>query len=146
MENYQLLQKDQRIEKVLDPYELRKELGDLFQQERKFCLRKMEDPVEALIVIINAFHSFFLGEKSLKNVVEKHCQEKCLAHQLFWINIFQQDECECGASSEVLKYDYNYFLYEAYVKEILNSCDKESLSRINQKFMKFLKKINVNSL
>ncbi len=131
---------------MLDPFELRKELGDLFQEEIKFCLRKMEDPVEALIVIINAFHSFFLGEKSLKNVVERHCQEKCLAHQLFWINIFQQDECECGASSEVLKYDYNYFLYEAYVKEILNSCDKESLSKINQKFMKFLKKINVNPL
>jgi len=77
-------------EDPLDIYKFRRELGLLYKAEKRFCLRRMEDPIEALLAIINAFHSYSLKEKSLKEC-DKPCNPVCIVHKLFWINIFDQD-------------------------------------------------------
>jgi hypothetical protein len=50
----------------------------------------MDDPVEVLFSLINLFHSYSIGLKELKYVVDKPCEPQCTAHSLFWINIFEQ--------------------------------------------------------
>ena len=45
---------------ILDPTLLRSKLSELFKGEDKFQLKQMSDPVEALFVILNSFHSFDL--------------------------------------------------------------------------------------
>ena len=132
--------------KIIDPCHLRKELANLFKEDGKFGLNSMDDPVEALFVILNAFHSYSMNAGSLKYVIDKPCNPLCLSHNLFWINILEQYECECGATSEILKYDYNYFIYEAYVKEILLSMqDKIDVKSYKNKFFTFLKNLNVSN-
>jgi len=74
----------------LDPFEFRMELAKLFQSEGRFKMGKMEDPIEALLAIINAIHSYSIGEKHLKEC-DKPCNPSCLAHQLFWINIYEEE-------------------------------------------------------
>lgn len=74
--------------------------------------------------------------------MEKPCNPQCLSHSLFWINILEQHQCLCGATSEVLQYDYNYFMYEVYVEEIFKFANqKEDLDKI---LFKIVKDINVN--
>jgi hypothetical protein len=131
--------------KYINPSHLRAELADLFKEDKKFQLNSMDDPVEALFVILNAFHSYAINAGSLKYIIDKPCNPNCLSHELFWINILEQYQCECGATSEVLKYDYNYFIYEAYVKEILNMLDNRTeIKDYHYQFFRFLKKLNSN--
>ena len=74
----------------LDPYNFRRELANLFKLEGRFKLKKMEDPIEALLAIINALHSYSVEEKGLKEC-DKVCNPLCMAHKLFWINIYEQE-------------------------------------------------------
>jgi hypothetical protein len=132
--------------RYIDPFELRKEFGLLYKEEGKFQMNKMNDPVDLLFAILNAFHSYSTNAKSLKYVIDQPCNPPCLAHSLFWINVLEQYQCECGATSEVLQYDYNYFIYEVYVKEILNFTEgKKDIKVYQNKFFNFLKEINVSS-
>lgn len=129
--------------KNINPSHLRSELADLFKEDNRFKLNSMDDPVEALFVFLNSFHSYSINAGSLKYIIDKPCNPNCVSHELFWINILEQYQCECGATSEVLKYDYNYFIYEVYVKEILNMKDTRAEAKSFQhKFFNFLKKLN----
>jgi hypothetical protein len=129
--------------KYINPIHLRAELADLFKEDNKFRLNSMDDPVEALFVFLNAFHSYSINAGSLKYIIDRPCNPNCLSHELFWINILEQYQCECGATSEVLKYDYNYFIYEVYVKEILNMLDTRAEAKtFHYQFFNLLKKLN----
>jgi len=77
-------------EEPLDPYEFRRELANLYRREGKFRLKRMEDPIEALLAINNAIHSYSIGLNSLKEC-DKPCNPQCIAHKLFWINIYEQE-------------------------------------------------------
>ncbi len=130
--------------KFIEPYSLRQELAALFKDDGKFQLNTMDDPVEALFAILNSFHSYAVNAGSLKYIVEKPCDPYCLSHELFWINIFEQYQCDCGATSELLKYDYNYFLYEVYVKEILGMAHKvKDINTYKGSFFNYLHELNV---
>jgi hypothetical protein len=131
--------------KHIDPVEFRRELAKLFQSEGKFQMCKMDDPVEVLFGILNAFHSYSSNANSLKYIIDKPCNPPCLAHTLFWINILEQFECQCGATSEILQYDYNYFVYEAYVREIMNYISNQNdVLSYSGSFFKYVKANNVN--
>ena len=131
--------------RFIDPNPLRAELAHLFKEDKRFKLNSMDDPVEAFFVILNAFHAFAHDASSLKYIFEKPCNPVCLSHSLFWVNILEQHQCDCGATSEILKYDYNYFIYEAYVKEILTITSKvNEIKSYQNKFFKLLKNLNVS--
>lgn len=129
--------------KFIDPIDFRRELDNLFREEKKFRMKSMGDPVDLFFVILNSFHSY--RSSSLKYIHETPCNPPCLAHSLFWINLLEQNECErCGATSEVLQYDYNYFIYEVYVKELLNKLEgRDDMSR---NLVKLIKEVNVRVL
>jgi hypothetical protein len=132
--------------RIIDPHALRAELAYLFKEDNRFKMNTMDDPVEVLFVILNAFHAYSIDAHSLKYVVDKPCNPPCLSHKLFWINILEQQECECRATGEVLKYDFNYYIFEAYVKEILNfTSSLESPKSYQNKFFKIVKSLNVSN-
>lgn len=130
--------------RCIDPRDMRRELSNLFRPDNKFQMNKMDDPVEVLFAFLNSFHSYAVDAKSLKYIMEKPCNPNCLAHNYFWINLLEQNECECGATSEVLQWDYNYFIYEAYVKEILNMVIKKDSKEYARHFFDYVKILNVN--
>jgi len=104
----------------------------------------MNDPVDLLLAIFNSFHSYSTKAKSLKYVIDRPCDPICISHNLFWINLLEQYQCKCGATSEVLQYDYNYFIYEVYVMEILKYSQKKE--NFNKCFFKFTKENNVRMI
>lgn len=127
---------------TIDPNELRKEIAELFQEERKFQLNKMNDPIDLFQFLLNSFHSYSTNAKSLKYEIDKACNPQCLSHKAFWINLLEQFQCRCGATSEVLQYDYNYFMYEVYVIEIMEIAQKKK--EYIKSFFKFMKENNVS--
>jgi hypothetical protein len=134
--------------KFIDPTQFRKEFALLFKEDRKFEMYLMGDPVDLFFAILNSFHADAINSNSLKYISEKPCNPQCFSHSLFWINILEQFECQsCGATSEVLQYDYNYFIYEIYVKEILNSTEKRDyVSDYANKLFTNLKNLNVSQI
>jgi hypothetical protein len=133
--------------RIIDPSSLRYELSQLFMEDNRFKMNTMDDPVEVLFVILNAFHAYSIDAHSLKYVSDKSCNPICMSHKLFSINLLEQVECECGATGEVLKYDYNYYIYEVYVKEMLNfTINMEDSKSYQNKFFKIVKTLNVSSL
>lgn len=132
--------------KVLDPKEFRNELAEFYKAEQKFEIEKMDDPVELFYALLRALHNHSLNHFSMKSPTEKPCNPPCPSHKSFWINIVEQDICECGATTEVQQYAYDYFIHETYVKEILNFKKGSELSfdDIKNKMFIFLEKINVS--
>jgi hypothetical protein len=74
----------------LNPVNLRREFADLFHGDNKFQLQKTDDPGEVIFAILNALHSYVFDVKSLKFILDRHCNPSCLSHEHFWPNIIEQ--------------------------------------------------------
>lgn len=85
-----MLKNKSTTENIIDPFNLRRELSELFKGDNKFRLNSMDDPAELLFAILNAFHSYIFDVKSLRFSIERPCDPQCLSHSYFWINLLEQ--------------------------------------------------------
>ena len=102
------------------------------------------DPADLLFLFLNSIHSYYMKAHSLKYSIEQECNPICPAHEFFWLNIVQQYECKsCKATSDILKFDYNYFMFEILMKKIIFKVEQmKTLDQFFNKFFLFSKEIN----
>ena len=72
----------------------------------------MADASEVLAAILTHVHAHSVAkQKNGRNGTHAmdsntcsaiDCQPPCIAHNLFWLSLAEQVECECGATSELL--------------------------------------------
>lgn len=143
--NSEEFEKIPETERYCDVYELRKEMEKIYKGEEMFQLGTTGDPADLLFIFLNAFHSFSMKAHSLKYSIDKECIPLCPSHEFIWLNLVQQFECcSCKSTSDVMKFDYNYFMYELKMKELLSKVQKmKKLAEFQNKFFIFSKEINV---
>lgn len=126
-------------------YDLRRELESLLKGEGLFQLGLTGDPVDLLFIFLNAFHSYAIKANSLKYCVDKECKPVCPSHELFVFNLVQQLECKnCKATSDLLKFDYNYFIHDIKMKDIILKIESfAQLDDFSLKLFNFAKEISV---
>ena len=149
MEKYNLiisddLEKITEKEKYCDVKELRKSIELLYKGENLFKMGQNGDPADLLFLFLNSIHSYYMKAHSLKYSIEQECNPICPAHEFFWLNIVQQYECKsCKATSDILKFDYNYFMFEILMKKIIFKVEQmKTLDQFFNKFFLFSKEIN----
>ena len=131
-------------ERICDVYDLRKELEKMYKGEEMFKMNTTGDPADLLFIFLNAFHSYCMRAHSLKYSIDKEClPQHCPSHDFIWVNLVQQYECaSCKSTSDVMKFDYNYFMYELQMKELLQKIQKlKKLVEFQNKFFIFSKDI-----
>jgi hypothetical protein len=69
----------------------------------------------------------------------------CISHNLFYFELLEQDECECGAISDAKQGSYFSFMYEAEIKKILPYLQKKDFSAFKYKFFSILRMVTVKS-
>ncbi len=137
-------EKNTEKENYCDVKELRKSIELLYKGENLFKMGQNGDPADLLFLFLNSIHSYYMKAHSLKYSIEQECNPLCPAHEFFWLNIVQQYECQsCKATSDILKFDYNYFMYEILMKKIIFKVEQmKNLEQFYKKFFLFSKEIN----
>ena len=110
---------------ILDPLPLRSFLSTYYQQVGKFQAKDPADCIEALLAILEILHLEF------SNTTD--CGGRCLSHQLFHLEVFEQYECNCRATSEVLTWDSCTFSLNFNADEIINPSTDQSLVDLSNK-------------
>ena len=130
-------------ERIINVYELRKSLEELYKGEGLFKIGQSGDPADLIFLFLNAFHSYFMLAHSLKFSIEKECNPLCISHQYFRFNLIQQNQCmNCNATSDILKYALNFFIYEISLKKIIYKIEElESLDYFQNKLFILFKEI-----
>ena len=131
-------------ERYIDVKELRKSIELLYKGENLFKMGQNGDPADLLFLFLNSIHSYYMKAHSLKYSIEKECNPLCPSHEFFWLNLVQQYECQsCKGTSDILKFDYNFFIYEIFMKKIIFKVQKlKNFDQFHNKFFLFSKEIN----
>ena len=124
---------------------LRKELETLYKGENCFKRGQTGDPADLLFIFLNALHAYNKKAHSLRYIIDKECSPTCPSHEYIWIDLVQQYECaNCNGTSDLMKFDYNYFMYEMEIKDILNKIQNmRKLELFQNKLFMFYKDIHV---
>lgn len=121
---------------TLDPLPLRSFLSSYYEQVNKFKLKDPADCIEALLAILEILHLEFSNNAD--------CGGRCISHQLFHLEVFEQYECECRATSEVLTWDFCTFSLNFYADELVNPHTDQSLVDLsNKEFAKLSQSVKV---
>lgn len=112
----------------------------MFSQENRYQMGNMDDSAEILLSLLKCIHNY-RKSISLQKEDDNMCIPLCPSHSSFYIQLLEQDSCNCGWNTEVIPYDFNYFAYEVYTIQVLERL-KESHN--NEGMMSLLKKLNVN--
>ena len=140
--NYQKYQTEEKNEKaILNVQNLRYTLSKLFPD---VIPNQSGDPIEILNYLFNICHLFLIKGKKLndQNSSSYNCDNKCISHKLFPLKIKENLTCSKCQKMKTIKYDNNYFIYEIFVFEILNYCEKLECKDFRNKLFDFSKSIN----
>ena len=141
-EIYSEIEKKNNIDITL----LKQNLYNLFKNKKKFLKNCPDDPSELLFVILNGLHSSQL-KIGLNETSDDLCNEKCLSHKYFWLDLTRVDECACNAHSNKKFSNHNY-ITDIPIDQILSQTStNENFFDFNQKlffyFKKLISKINI---
>lgn len=121
---------------VLDPKPLRVFLSNYYEQVNKFQLKEPADCIEALLAILEILH--------LEYSANTDCAGRCLSHQLFNLEVFEQYECDCRSTSEILTWDFCTFSLNFYADELVSEVTQHSTLDMDPKeFSRYSKSVKV---
>ena len=127
MNYYQQINKDKNNEfneNILNPLSFRRELANLFENENQFQLNQQGDPIELLNFLFNILHSFIVSNETKIYISDNECNQNCLIHQLFYINLLEHNICYQCKKNNSVKYDNNYFIHLLNVNVIFENIKK----------------------
>lgn len=150
LKQYKLIQHPSYIQNAtpLNPINFKQELNAYFKEQKEFHLNEKGDPTELLTFIINAFHSqYFNPLNSNLNENETTCNQTCVAHKSFNIQLNEHAICSTCKKEVNTKYINNYFMYDIYVEETFKMINDDKLpySQISNNLFKLNKFINDNT-
>lgn len=68
----------------------------------------------------------------------------CIAHNLFYFELLEQVECECGGIGDVFQGNYFSFVYELEIKKVLPYIQNKDISSFKYKLFEIMRVILVN--
>ena len=109
---------------VVDVDKYRFALAELYAPKDKFQLEKTADAMEALGAILHSLHAKASGDPTLgldEGFTNHSCSPRCPSHQSFALELLEQLQCRCGATSEPLPWDFSSFLLQVYVTDLISN-------------------------
>mmetsp|Transcript_24094 Transcript_24094/g.42778 ORF Transcript_24094/g.42778 Transcript_24094/m.42778 type:complete len:479 (+) Transcript_24094:1265-2701(+) len=105
---------------ALDITDLRTALAAVYGT--RFKISEREDSTEALWAVLRAVHASNIGELSQganTDASERPCNPRCVVHRTFALEIAEQYECRCSATSELTTWNFLTFSLPLYTGSIL---------------------------
>ena len=127
------------IEYTLSIKYFRKALSNYFHE---IIEGELGDPVETFNYILNSIHLYNANKDfNTENPSSFSCN-KCLAHELFSMNIKDRIYCTKCNKEKSNKYDSNYFVFEIFIFEILEEIHNQSSESYRNQLFSISKTVN----
>ena len=111
--------------RCIDNTELKKEFNYMFEDD---C--NIDDPIDVIFILINALHNHSLDNDKFDIIDDKECDNNCIGHRLFYINVVEQ------CNEEIYKFsNHNYFYEIDYRKVIEAEKNEDEYEKIYQRMM-----------
>ena len=129
--------KDTIIEPVLSVNNLRVHLNETFNRYHK---GESGDPMETMNSLFDLIHEAYCKKNRIeeKNVIS--C--KCLAHKHFFLKLADIQYCPNCNSKKVQLYDKDCFMYNLFIKDILDKLHGKSFNSFKLKLFQKIKENN----
>ena len=129
--------KDTIIEPVLSVNNLRFYLNEIFNRYHK---GESGDPMETMNSLFDLIHEAYCKKNRIeeKNVIS--C--KCLAHKHFFLKLADIQYCPNCNSKKVQLYDKDCFMYNLFIKDILDKLHGKSFNSFKLKLFQKIKENN----
>ena len=129
--------KDTIIEPVLSVNNLRVYLNEIFNRYHK---GESGDPMETMNSLFDLIHEAYCKKNRIeeKNVIS--C--KCLAHKHFFLKLADIQYCPNCNSKKVQLYDKDCFMYNLFIKDILDKLHGKSFNSFKLKLFQKIKENN----
>ena len=129
--------KDTKIEPVLSVNNLRNELNQIYHRYKK---GESGDPMETMNSIFDLIHEAYCTKKKIDKKEIKMC--KCVAHKHFCLKLADIQLCPNCNSKKVQLYDKACFMYNIYIKDLMNKLHGKSYNSFKLKLFQKLKEFN----
>ena len=129
--------KDTKIEPVLSVNNLRNELNQIYHRYKK---GESGDPMETMNSIFDLIHEAYCTKKKIDKKEIKMC--KCVAHKHFCLKLADIQLCPNCNSKKVQLYDKDCFMYNIYIKDLMNKLHGKSYNSFKLKLFQKLKEFN----
>jgi hypothetical protein len=129
--------KDTKIEPVLSVNNLRNELNQIYHRYKK---GESGDPMETMNSIFDLIHEAYCIKKKIDKKEIKMC--KCVAHKHFCLKLADIQLCPNCNSKKVQLYDKDCFMYNIYIKDLMNKLHGKSYNSFKLKLFQKLKEFN----
>ena len=129
--------KDTIIEPILSVNNLRVYLNEIFNRYHK---GESGDPMETMNSLFDLIHEAYCKKNRIeeKNVIS--C--KCLAHKHFFLKLADIQYCPNCNSKKVQLYDKDCFMYNLFIKDILDKLHGKSFNSFKLKLFQKIKENN----
>ena len=112
----------------LDITRLKGRIMEMVQEKERITSTKIElDGIETLSLILNCFHSDFLGDSSEgldKNILNTQCNEQCPFHKAFYLGMEETYTCRCGTLGKN-QWDYSNLCLYFGINEVVTGINSE---------------------
>ena len=129
--------KDKPPEPILSVNNLRTSLNEVYGRYHK---GESGDPMETMNSIFDLIHEAYCKKNRIDNTQMKSC--KCVAHKHFFLQLADIQYCPNCNLKKVQMYDKDCFMYNIYIKEILNKLHKKSFTSFKMKLFHIIKEHN----
>ena len=123
-----------KLEPIITANNLRFSLNQIYNRYHK---GESGDPMETMNSIFDLIHEAFCKEKKIDKKEIKNC--KCLAHKHFFLKLADIQLCPNCNNKKVQLYDKDCFMYNIYIKEIINKLHSKSFKSFKLKLFQKLK-------
>ena len=129
--------KDTTPEPTLSVNNLRTSLNEVFGRYHK---GESGDPMETMNSIFDLIHEGYCQKNRIDKARIKSC--KCIVHKHFFLQLADIQYCPNCNSKKVQLYDKDCFMYNIFIKDILNKLHKKSFTSFKMKLFQILKEHN----
>ena len=129
--------KDNIIEPVLSVNNLRATLNEVYNRYHK---GETGDPMETMNSIFDLIHEAHCKKNRIDKSRIKSC--KCVAHKNFFLRLADIQLCPNCNSKKVQLYDKDCFMYNLFIKDIMNKLHGKSFNSFKSKLFQKVKEYN----
>ena len=129
--------RDYKIEPILSVNNLRTSLNQIYNRYHK---GESGDPMETMNSLFDLIHEIYCKKMRIDKNKIKAC--KCLAHKHFFLKLAEIQLCPNCNNKKVQLYDKDCFMYNIFIKEIMDKLHGKSFNSFKSKFFQKLKEHN----
>ena len=130
--------KNYKIEPIISVNNLRNSLNQIFTN--RYHKGESGDPMETMNSLFDLIHEIYCKKMRIDKDKIKTC--KCLAHKHFFLKLAEIQLCPKKKKKKVQLYDKDCFMYNIFIKEIMDKLHGKSFNSFKLKFFQKLKEHN----